>query len=94
MKINFIIQEEFKYTFFQVLNFIISDNNKGKIELFKNKKGKFKFEKIDSYEKLILPIYYTTLIKMLHNEKNMKNSINIYWKNHKITKLFLIYLIK
>ena len=59
-------------TFFQVLNFIISDNNKGKIELFKNKKGKFKFEKIDSYEKLILPMYYTTLITNITNEKNMQ----------------------
>ena len=33
--------------FNDVLNYILSDNNKGKNELFKNKKGKFKFEQID-----------------------------------------------
>ena len=58
--------------FNDVLNYILSDNNKGKNELFKNKKGKFKFEQIDSYEKLILPIYYKLLIKMDHNEKIIK----------------------
>ena len=84
----FYISGGIQISFDHVLSYILSDNNKGKNELFKNKKGKFKFEQIDSYEKLILPLYYKSLMKIDNNEKINKFNQYLLEKSHNNKFLF------